>query len=477
MTESYGDKSIAVLPFVDMSAGKDQEYFGDGIAEEIINRLVSIEALEVISRTSAFSFKESNLSIPEIANKLGARYVVEGSVRSAGNQLRITAQLIEVDSDSHLWSETYDRRLDDIFAIQDDISRSITDSLEVRLVDAATPEHPTENLEAYRLYLQGHHLLMQRGIDNLVAAIGRFKKAVALDQEFAEAWADLAVSTILLPVYDNQYDREPTIVAAGEAADRALSLDPELAQGWAARGYIFVESFKWAEASAAFERAVELNPNNDTGWLWLGVGYQYTGHLADSLPMLERAVAIAPQSGINNGVLGRTHLMKGNLNVARQAIEEAIALAWPLAHHDMAALATKEGESDRLAEGVRGFISTMGDVHDDRLSIYVNAFVDPTVREAALPLLKADIEQGHYFQSLWGSLLLSEGESLVYVLEVLSNSPNWVRSTLWYPPFRSMLKQQVVKDHLYRIGLVDFWRDVGWPDFCRPLGDDDFECD
>ena len=477
LVESYGDKSIAVLPFVDMSPNKDQEYFGDGIAEAIINRLVSIEALEVTSRTSAFAFKESNLSIPEIANKLGARYVVEGSVRSAGNQLRITAQLIEVDSDSHLWSETYDRRLDDIFAIQDDISRSITDSLEVRLVDADAPEQPTENLEAYRLYLQGHHLLMQRGIDNLVAAIGRFKKAVALDQEFAEAWADLAISIVLLPVYDNQYDREPTLVAAGEAADRALTLDPELAQGWAARGYIFVESFKWAEASAAFERVVELNPNNDTGWLWLSVGYQYTGYPADALPMVERAVAIAPQSGINNGVLGRTHLMSGNLNVARQAIEEAIALGWPIAHHDMAALATIEGESDRIAEGVRRFISAMGDVHDDRLSIYANAFVDPTAREAALPLLKADIEQGHYFQSLWGSLLLSEGESLVYVLEALSNSPNWVRSTLWYPPFRSMLKQQVVKDHLYRIGLVDFWGDVGWPDFCRPLGDDDFECD
>jgi tetratricopeptide (TPR) repeat protein len=344
-------------------------------------------------------------------------------------------------------------------------------------VGAATPKYPTENLEAYRLYLQGHHLLLQRGNDNLVAAIGRLKKAVALDQEFAEAWADLAVSTILLPVYDNQYDREATLVAAGEAADRALTLDPELAQGWAARGYIFLESFKWAEASAALERAVELNPNNDTGWVWLGFVYQYTGNLADALPMHERAVAIAPQSGINNGALGRTHLMKGNLNVGRKAIEEAIVLGLTLVLHDMAALAAIEDESDRIAEGVRSFISTIGDVHDDRLRIYVNAFVDPTVREAALPLLKADIEQGHYFQSLWGSLLLSEGESLVYVLEVLSNSPNWVRSTLWYPPFRPMLKQQAVKDHLYRIGLVDFWRDVGWPDFCRPLGDDDFECD
>ncbi len=469
--------SIAVLPFTDMSAAQDQEYFGDGIAEEIINRLVSIDALKVTSRTSAFSFKKSNLSIPEIAAVLGARYVVEGSVRSAGNQLRVTAQLIEVASDTHLWSETYDRQMDDIFAVQDDISASIATALEVRLVGGATTERPTENIEAYRLYLQGHHLFLLRGAANTEKAKEYFTEAVALDPEFAEAWAYLAISTAILPAYNTEYDPETAMVRAGEAVDRALAIDPDLAQAWVTQGYILLHNFDWAKARAALERAVELNPHNDTGWLYLSLSYLYTGFPADALAMAERAVEITPQSGINYGALGRTHLAQGNLDAARKAIEQAIALGWLIAYGDMALLAARAGDAEGIAEGAGIFISAAGDVHDDKLLIYAQAYVDPTGLEAARTLLKAETEQGGGFQPIWGGLLLQDGESFVRSFEATSNATPWMATMLWDAPFRPMLKQQAVKDFLVRRGLVDYWRENDWPDFCRPLGDDDFECD
>ena len=469
--------TIAVLAFADMSAAGDQEYFGDGIAEEIINRLASVDALKVTSRTSAFSFKESNLSIPEIAAELGARYVVEGSVRSAGNQLRVTAQLIEVASDSHLWSETYDRQMDDIFVIQDDISRSITESLEVQLVGAATPDRPTENLEAYRLYLQGHHLYLQSGALNIEKAIKRFEEAVALDPEFAEAWAGLAASSAILPAYSIHYDPETAMVRAGEAADRALAIDPDLAQAWVVQGNILSWNSNWAKARVALERAVELDPDNDIGWYYLSLSYLFTGFLADAQAMAERAVEIAPQSGANNGALGRIHLAQGNLDMARKASEDAIALGWPFAHGDLALLAARAGDGERIAEGAGKFISTIGNVYDEKLTIYAQAYVDPTGREAARTLLKADTEQGRGFQNIWGGLLLLDGESFVRSLEATSNATFWMVSMLWDAPFRPMLKQQAVKDFFVRRGLVDYWRENGWPDFCRPLGADDFECD
>lgn len=468
--------TIAVLAFADLSAAGDQEYFGDGIAEEIINRLVSIEALKVTSRTSAFSFKDSNLPIPEIAAKLDARYVLEGSVRSAGNQLRITAQLIEVASDSHLWSETYDRELDDIFAIQDDISASIANTLEVQLVGGVTPAPPTTNLEAYQLYLQGHHLFLQRGINNLVAAIGHFEEAVMLDPKLADAWADMAASSILLPAYDNSYDLKAATDRAVMAANRALAINPDLAQGWAAMGYSHVMNFKWAEARTAFSRAVELNPNSDTGWLWRGLNRSYTGHLANAEELLGRAVEIAPQSGINNGQLGRIQMMRGNSVVAQESIQEGITLGWVSSYSSKAVFEAVGGNSDQAAQSFRAYFEAFEEPFDDRFAIYLGALDDPTKREVARALLAEDLEQGLHLQSVFGSLLLGDGQSYVYALENLSNNPVYYIGEVWHVPYRSILNQQPVKDYLVRIGLAGYWRDAGWPDFCRPVGTDDFEC-
>jgi len=187
-------KSVAVLPFVNMSSDPEQEYFSDGLSEELLNRLAKNNQLHVAARTSAFQFKGQNLDISEIGRQLNVAHVLEGSVRKSGNRLRITAQLIQVDNGYHLWSETYEREIDDVFAIQDDISSAISKALEIELgaeTGASGNTQPTQNLEAYNDYLQARFLLAQRGEENMLKADELFTRAVALDPEFSSAWSGL----------------------------------------------------------------------------------------------------------------------------------------------------------------------------------------------------------------------------------------------------------------------------------------------
>ena len=182
-------KSIVVLPFVNMSADPGQEYFSDGLSEELLNVLAKIDSLRVISRTSAFAFKGKDISIPEIAKQLDVAYVLEGSVRSAGNDMRITAQLIEVANDSHLWSEAFNRKMENIFEVQEEIAQAIARKLQVELGAGTAADRPTQNLDAYKAFLQGRHYYQARGAENLQLAIGFLNQAVQLDPAFDDAWA------------------------------------------------------------------------------------------------------------------------------------------------------------------------------------------------------------------------------------------------------------------------------------------------
>ncbi|MEO2178154.1 MAG: adenylyl cyclase, partial [bacterium] len=207
-------KSIAVLPFVNMSSDPEQEYFSDGLAEELLNRLVKNDQLHVAARTSSFQFKGQNLDIADIGRQLKVANILEGSVRKAGNRLRITAQLIQVDNGYHLWSETYERELDDIFAIQDDISLAISQALEAELGatgNQASSNQSTTNLEAYNLYLQARYFLSKRGVENMLNANEMFSQAVALDPKFTDAWSGYAFNNVLLFSYAANIPLEDSI--------------------------------------------------------------------------------------------------------------------------------------------------------------------------------------------------------------------------------------------------------------------------
>ncbi|MGH6821543.1 MAG: hypothetical protein ACREDU_11880, partial [Methylocella sp.] len=261
----HDEKSIAVLPFVNMSSDPEQEYFSDGLAEELLNRLAKNQTLRVAARTSAFQFKGQNLDVAKIGRQLKVEHVLEGSVRKSGNRLRITAQLINVTDGFHLWSETYEREMDDIFAIQDEISGAISTALELKLGTAApaAAAPPTQNLEAYNLYLRGRYLLAARGAANMLQADELFERAVALDPEFSAAWSAMAFNSAVMWGYTYEPSAEVVFAKAVSAARQAIELDPENAEAYIAlsRAQLWY-LHDWQEGQAAASRAYELAPNN-----------------------------------------------------------------------------------------------------------------------------------------------------------------------------------------------------------------------
>jgi len=262
LAESYNDKSIAVLPFADLSPEGDQLYFSDGITEELLNLLGRLSELRVISRSSSFALRDDDLGIPEIAEKLKVAYVLEGSVRKAGKRVRVTAQLIEARSDRHLWSETYDGTLDDIFATQDQISAKVVRELQVRLLGPATVSEATDS-RAYELYLRARAELAKR--DHVQQAVDLFEQVIAIDPVYAPAHASLALA--LVWGGDQQHERSEM------AAIRALKLDPGNSDALTAMGRIRVEQWREKEARELLEQAIANNPNNALAYRWLGTAY------------------------------------------------------------------------------------------------------------------------------------------------------------------------------------------------------------
>ena len=266
-------RSIAVLSFANMSADPENEYFCDGISEEIINSLAHLPELKVAGRTSSFSFKGTDLDVPQIGTKLKVATVLEGSVRKMGGQLRITAQLIDVESGYHLWSEQFDRQLDDIFAIQNEIATNIAERLEVTIgVSARGHRLQTHNVEAYELYLKGRALLYQRGMA-MFQARECFEDALALDPQYALAHAGLADSYSILGYYGLITPSEAW-ANARKAAEHAAALAPELAEAHNALAIIaFVRDWDWATTGREFRRSLELNPSYVQARCWYAMAY------------------------------------------------------------------------------------------------------------------------------------------------------------------------------------------------------------
>ena len=252
------ERSIAVLPFMDLSPGKDQEYFSDGISEELLNLLARVPQLQVIARTSSFSFKGKGIAIPEIAKQLHVRHVLEGSVRKAGNKVRITAQLIDATTDAHVWSQTYDRTLDDVFAIQDEIAADVVQQLKVRLLDAPPKQRETRP-EAYALYLEAMQLLRKRSPEGYARSDSLFRRVIAIDPRYAPAWTNLA-SNRLNEALLGLVPKDQGLQSAREAANHAVEVDPEFGSAHAMLGTAAMLSGDLAESARHFERALALAP-------------------------------------------------------------------------------------------------------------------------------------------------------------------------------------------------------------------------
>ena len=335
------EPSVAVLPFTNVSADAENEFFADGITEEIINALAQIEGLHVAARTSSFSFKGKHVDLRVVGERLNVRTVLEGSVRKAGNRLRITAQLVKVNDGYHLWSERYDRELKDIFEVQDEIAHAIAEKLKVTLKRERQPSQKagTENLEAYELYLKGRALLYRRGLD-IGRAVQCFERAVALDSEYALAWAGLADARNMLGLYGFEPPGK-IIQPAKEAATRAVAINPSLAEAHCALGSVrLLCDWDLEKSEQEYLRARELNPRYLQNLAWYALFYLVwaRGRFDEGIAVTTEAVKIDPLSGYANAIVSFSYGHAGRGAEAVRAANTALALEesfftyWVLQH-------------------------------------------------------------------------------------------------------------------------------------------------
>jgi TolB-like protein/Flp pilus assembly protein TadD len=335
-TSSGADRplpSIAVLPFVDMSPGKDQEYFSDGIAEEILNVLAQVEGLHVAGRTSSFSFRGKKEDLRSIGQSLGVSTVLEGSVRKSGDRVRITAQMIKVADGFHLWSQNYDRQLTDVFAVQDEIARSVVTAAKLKLLGdkAAVPAgRRAANPEAYAQFLLGRQLLNRGVSEDYQRSVEALEKAIALEPSYAPAHAGLSEA---LPWLVNSTLTTPQERIAGQQravaeAEKAIALAPDLAESNLARGVLrMTVLWDWSGARSDLERALALSPGDARVQLWLGHLLAVVGRLPEAVAATRKAAEADPLQALGWDFLGRHLAAQGELDESRKAFQHALAVA------------------------------------------------------------------------------------------------------------------------------------------------------
>jgi len=475
-----GIQSIAVLPFVNMSDDPSNEYFSDGISEELLNVLVKVKGLQVASRTSSFSFKDREANISEIAEELNVDHVLEGSVRKAGNTVRITAQLIDVRSDRHLWSETYDRELEDIFAIQEEISHRIVDALKIALgaeEEAAISQagRPTENLEAYELYLRGRYFWQRRGEENIRKAIDLFEHAIELDPLFARAWSGLAAAHTTLPVYSNALD-EVHMPLAVEAASHALELDDNLAEAYAVLADANRVARNWSEAETYYKKAIASEPKDSTSHLWYAEHLAEVGRTREALEEALISYRLDPLNPGTNSNLTFFYLQLGDLDNTARHGRTAFDLGHPFGLVGQAQVHLRRGEYDQAIEYFRQFEEVMD--FQDRFAVdFVKALQDPDKRPDFVERMKQlgdtvplNVRAGNLaaldqiddaYEAAFSQINFHDGNMWIF---------------LWGQQMQSFRADPRFEDLVTQLGLADYWRSSGkWPDVCQPQ-DGSFTC-
>ena len=392
---SQPHNSIAVLPFTNLSGDPARDYFSDGMSEELLNLLARIPGLQVASRTSSFAYKGRNVDIREVGRELGVETVLEGSVRQAGEQVRITAQLIDAESGFHLWSETYDRRMEDIFQVQDEIAAAIVDKLRIELAPqeqelAVRDKAPTQNVQAYEYYLQGRQAWKKRGEDNLKRAIDFYQRAIALDPGFARAHAALASAYVVLPGYTKEEGDEDRLAPMAEAAARqALSIDPKIGEAHAVLAQLNAQRRDLLDAESGFFFAISLEPNEPTPHHWYSLLLAEVGRLDEALEQARRAQQLDPTSAVIALNLSNMNLMKGNDDAALRYAKMAQELGSGKSMYGIEAeVAIRRGQWDEA----RRLIVQQDEIPAEIRPLaarFVDGLEDPTVRPKVVAEMRA----------------------------------------------------------------------------------------
>ena len=334
-------RRIAVLPFANMSPDPADEYFADGLTEELISKLSLVKGLRVIARTSVMSYKNKDKRISEIGAELGVGSIVEGSFRKAGNKIRVTTQLIDVRDDQHVWAQSYDRNLDDVFAVQTDIAKQVSDTLKVKILEAEIDwidRKPTESTEAYTLYLRGRYHFNRRGVEDIVKASEYFGQAVREDERFALGYVGLADCYAVLSnigINSGANHQKAKIAAA-----KGLELDGDLAEAHATRGLILLQEFNLREAEEEFRKAIELKPNYASAHHWYARLLVSKLSWDEALKQIERAVELDPFSQVINLNHAHYYRRRGDYDKALELYKKAAELDpnFAMAHFDLAVI-------------------------------------------------------------------------------------------------------------------------------------------
>jgi TolB-like protein len=472
--------SIAVLPFTNLSGDPARDFFSDGMSEELLNLLARVPGLQVASRTSSFAYKGRNVDIREVGRELGVEAVLEGSVRQAGDQVRITAQLIDAETGFHLWSDTYERRLQDIFQVQDEIAAAIVEKLRIELAPqeqalAVRDKAPTQNMQAYDFYLQGREAWKKRGEDNLRKAIDLYQRALGLDPGFARAYAALASAYVVLPGYTPEEGDEAQLMPLAEAAARrALSIDPKIGEAHAVLAQMNAQRGDLLDAESGFFFAISLEPNEATPHQWYSLLLSSAGRMDQALEQARRAQELDPSSAVIALNLANMHLMKGENDAALRYATRAQQLGLAKGIHGVETeVAIRRGQWD----AARRLIVQQEELPDairPQAVRFVDALADPAIRPQVVAEMRSlDPKVVPQVELIHPYIQLGQVDLAYQILfaELDRDPKAWVKkwdlSMAWRPEGAAFREDKRFGELAARMGITDYWKQYGYPDGCR----------
>ena len=477
--KSTNKKAIAVLPFVNMSSDSSQEYFSDGMTEEILNVLAKNKKLLVAARTSAFFYKGKNEDIRTIGKALGVAYVLEGSVRRAEDELRITAQLIRVKDGFHLWSETYDRKMEKVFALQEEIAKDISKALQAPLGIEVKHlvDNKTTNMEAYDLYLRGRQLIRQRG-KSIGEAANLMTLAIEKDEQYAPAWALRSIALMYIPGYMSSYNGQPInydelMVQVGISARKAVSLDPNLAIAHYALATFYQQHLQWAMAEDQYLLAIKLDPINIDIIEDYSQFLQIVGRLKESYQLAKKGIVLEPNTPV--AILNYIDKLIYNYTSPNQAAIEPLlnkveklepynpwlinVVVYNYIQQNQYQKAYDYNEKCEDCIGTQGYEATQ---------YYLKNVIEGT-QPNLLKYPLADTFSPVLIHAVGGVELVLDTLEQFYSSDTFSSAQ---------APFMSEVrKTKRYKTLVKFLGLADYWQHRGWPDFCHPISDTDFVCE
>jgi TolB-like protein/DNA-binding winged helix-turn-helix (wHTH) protein len=467
-------KSVAVLPFENLSSDPEQDYFADGVTLEILNALSGVRDLQVTGRVSSFHFKDRNQNLSTVGTALGVEHILEGSVRKAGDQVRITAQLSNAGTGRQLWTETYERRLDDLFLIQDEIAKSVANALQVKLAVGDVGRMPgmTRDIAAYDEYLRAHARLDGRA-ESFPPAIANLQRAVALDPSFSMAWGRLSIASAngagAVPGRAEEWLR-----LSDEALQRARALTPDAPYVLLWTGVRATRRGRWLEAASIFKQ-LEASYSRyglaHQAWQPRGVFLVFVGRVREAFPALERARAEEPLAREVAVYLSVAHTVDGNFTAALAEIDRGLTLDGPDAPLLRAGwlIAINTRDPVELRKRLRALIDNSPPHPHHNLARFIDAPAGAAAEVRRLATMASPVEKT--VLAVWAAYF-QEPELSLELWSQGTRSPD----ALWLPLMRDVRKLPAFKNVVRELGLVDYWRAYGWSDFCRPMGNEDFAC-